>query len=114
MTNDMMNVRLLVEKSADADLLREMIGFGAKRLIELEVGGATGAGFGEKSPMCLAQRNCCRDRDWEKRAGTTELRIPVAQGQLLPTLSRAASNRREGSDGRHSGSLSSRHLDALG
>lgn len=65
MTNDMMNVRSLVEKSADADLLREMIGFAAERLMELEVGGATGAGFGEKSPMRLAQRNGYRDRDWE-------------------------------------------------
>ncbi len=30
MTNDMMNLRALVEKSADADLLREMIGFVAE------------------------------------------------------------------------------------
>ena len=57
MTTDMMNVRSLVEKSADADLLREMIGFAAERLMELEVGSATGAGFGEKNPMRLAQRN---------------------------------------------------------
>ncbi|MAU19323.1 MAG: hypothetical protein CMH13_02185 [Martelella sp.] len=32
MTEDMMSLRLLVEKSADADLLREMIGFAAERL----------------------------------------------------------------------------------
>ena len=73
MTNDMMNVRSLVEKSADADLLREMIGFAAERLMELEVGSAMG--FGEKNPMRLAQRNGYRDRDWETRAGTVELRI---------------------------------------
>lgn len=43
MTNDMMDLRSLVEKSADADLLREMIGFAAEKLMELEVGTKTGA-----------------------------------------------------------------------
>jgi len=52
----------LLEKRADADLLREMIGFAAERLMELEVQGLTGADYGERAPDRLAQRNGYRDR----------------------------------------------------
>ena len=57
MTDDMMNLRSLVEKSADADLLREMIGFAAEKLMALEVGTKTGAEYGEKNASRLAQRD---------------------------------------------------------
>ncbi len=87
MTDDMMNLRSLVEKSADADLLREMIGFAAEKLMALEVGTKTGAGYGEKNEFRLAQRNGYRDRDWETRAGTVELRIPkLRTGSYFPSF----------------------------
>ena len=87
MTDDTMSVQALLGKSADADFLREMIGFAAQRLMDLEVGGLTGAGYGEKSSDRLAQRNGYRDRDWETRAGTVELRIPrLRTGSYFPAF----------------------------
>ena len=65
MTDEMRSLRALIEKAPDADFLREMIGFAAQRLMELEVGELTGAAYGEKSAERLVQRNGYRERSWE-------------------------------------------------
>ncbi|TCR94796.1 mutator family transposase [Rhizobium sp. BK418] len=55
--------------------------------MELEIGSATGAGYGEKNTMRRVRRNGYRDRDWETRAGTVVLRIPkLRKGRYLPSF----------------------------
>jgi transposase-like protein len=87
MTDDKIALRDLLEKGSDATFLREMIGFAAQRLMELEVGEVTGAAHGERSPDRLVQRNGYRERDWQTRVGTVELRIPkLRRGSYFPAF----------------------------
>src|ERR1700681_3264006 len=80
MTDDKIALRTLLEKGSDATFLREMIGFAAQRMMELESESLCDAGHGERSADRRNQRNGYRDRDWETRAGTVELRIPKLRG----------------------------------
>ena len=76
MTDDKIALHALLEKSSDASMLREMIGFAAERLMALETETLCGAAPGERSAERINQRNGYRDRDWHTRAGTVDLRIP--------------------------------------
>jgi putative transposase len=85
MTDEKIALRELLEKGSDATFLREMIGFAANRLMELEIEGVCGAGPGERTEARRNHRNGYRDRDWETRAGTIELRIPkLRRGSYFP------------------------------
>jgi len=57
MTDDRMALLDLIEKGADADLVREMLSFAAGRLMDAEVQARTGAAHGARDPERLVQRN---------------------------------------------------------
>ncbi len=85
MTDEKIALRELLEKGFDVTFLREMVGFATNRLMELEMEGVCGAGPGERTEARRNHRNGYRDRDWETRAGTVELRIPkLRRGSYFP------------------------------
>src|ERR671917_1405535 len=87
MTEDELALLELIEKSADADLVREMLGFAAGRLMEAEVQARTGAAHGVRDPARQVQRNGHRGRAWETTAGRIELEIPrLRRGSYLPSF----------------------------
>ena len=71
MTDGKTAFRALLEKGSDATFLREMIGFAAERLMQLEtdVDGLIGAGRHERSAGRTNQRNGYRDRTLDTRLG---------------------------------------------
>jgi putative transposase len=72
-------------ESASPDLLREMIRGFAQRMMDAEVEGICGAGYGEVSPDRVNSRNGYRRREWDTRAGTVELALPkLRQGTYYP------------------------------
>jgi putative transposase len=87
MTDDRMALIELVEKDADADLVREMLAFAAARLMEAEVEGVTGAARGARTPLRETHRNGYRERGWETRAGHIDLSIPkLRKGSYFPSF----------------------------
>ena len=81
----------------DTTFLREMIGFAAQRQMALETSTLGSVAPGERSAGRTTQRNGYRDRNWQTRAGTIELRSPKQRYGSLdqlrsfsPGLSRAA------------------------
>ena len=85
MTDDRMALKALLEKASDSELLAEMIGFVANRLMALDIDGLCGAGSHQRSDDRSNYRNGYRDRAWQTRAGAVDLRIPkLRQGSYFP------------------------------
>ena len=85
MTQDRMQLSELLEKAGADDIVREMIGFVAQRLMDLDVANRCGAAHGERSEERTNSRNGYRDRSWDTRAGTVALRIPkLRAGSYFP------------------------------
>ena len=62
-----------------------MIQFVAQRMMEMDVEGLCAAGYGERSADRANSRNGYRERAWDTRAGTVELKIPkLRQGSYFP------------------------------
>jgi putative transposase len=75
----------LAEKGPDLDMLREMLEFATQRLMEFDVENRCGAPYGERGVPRANSRNGYRDRTWETRAGSIDLKIPkLRQGSYFP------------------------------
>jgi putative transposase len=87
MTTTKTNIALaeLAEKGADADLLKQMIQYVAQRMMEMDAESLCAAAYGERSPERLNSRNGYRERLWETRAGSVDLKIPkLRKGSYFP------------------------------
>ncbi len=85
MTKPSISLTELAEKGSDVDVLREMIQYVAQRLMDMDVEGRCSAGYGERSPDRVNSRNGYRERSWDTRSGTVDLRIPkLRQGSYFP------------------------------
>ena len=85
MTKPSMTLAELAEKGADADLLRQMVQYVAQRMMDMDVEGLCAAAYGERTPERENRRNGYRERVWDTRAGSVDLKIPkLRQGSYFP------------------------------
>jgi putative transposase len=71
----------------DVDFLREGARVFGEALMELEVTRHVGAERHERTSERTGQRNGYREREWDTRVGTLELRVPrVRDGSYFPSL----------------------------
>jgi putative transposase len=75
------------EAEPDLDTLREGVRVLTQALMELELAQHLGAERYQRSPERQGERNGYRERTWDTRVGTLELRVPrVRDGSFFPSL----------------------------
>ena len=92
MVKERMDLLELLHKGGmdgDVDFLREALRVLVEGIMDAEVSGRIGAGYGERSPERVTQRNGYRSRAWDTRVGTMELHIPkLREGSYFPIYPR--------------------------
>ena len=87
MTIDRLRLQELIDKGSDVDLLKEMMTFVVNRMMDLDVEGITGAGYGERSDARQNSRNGYRERPWHTTIGTIPVAIPkLRKDSYFPTF----------------------------
>ena len=77
----------LIEKGSQDEIVHELLSHIAERLMEFEIEQRTGAEHGERTPERSNSRNGYRDRLWETRVGSVDLRIPkLRRGSYFPAF----------------------------
>ena len=85
MTDDRMALKGLLEKASDTELLAEMLGFVADRLMALDIDRLCSAETHERTADRSNYRNGYRDRAWQTRAGAIDVHIPkLRKGSYFP------------------------------
>src|SRR5688572_21940869 len=75
------------EAEGDVDFLREGVRVLSQALMEVEVAQHVGAERDERSAERRGERNGYRERVWDTRVGTLDLRVPrVRDGSFFPSL----------------------------
>jgi putative transposase len=92
MTDDRMALKAALEKASDAELLSHMLGFVAEQLMSLDVVALCNASRHERTGDRANYRNGYRERRWETRAGTVDLKVPkLRKGNYFPEFLELAS-----------------------
>lgn len=87
MTDDRMQLQFCLRRLPTPIFLNKMIGVAANRLVELEENGQRSAGPHERAAGRINRRSGYRERNWETRAGTVDLKIlKLRKGSYFPVF----------------------------